>query len=243
MVSTFHDHVHCSIINHLGPLESDPLTPGAGPAQSTKGCVYADPYISCLCVQIRKQQKDHAELIEDYRTKQQQQRALLQPSTAPPVVPQTLSQPMGPMQPHLGGTTPTCVPNVSPGWTQGGRAPGIIAQRMPPALPNAPQAPSHTQAPPTMAQGFTAGPRVPTGGPSGTSGEGAPPPRQVREHFDKKCADQCLDTLVQTSSLRITFFLSSVPSGSSGISVFDQWGTTRASHWLGLQCVRKMLHK
>lgn len=154
-----------------------------------------------LRVQIRKQQKDHSELIEDYRTKQQQ-RVLQQQPTAPPMmpagaapIPQTLlSQPLVPMQPHPGGPAPTRLPNVPPGWTPGGGAPGVIGQRvppllppqMPPALPNAPQAPPHTQTPPTMVPslgappaGFTAGPRGPTGGANGAAGDGAANAPQV----------------------------------------------------------------
>ncbi|KAM8731510.1 histone-lysine N-methyltransferase 2C isoform 5-T5 [Acanthopagrus schlegelii] len=138
--------------------------------------------------QIRKQQKDHAELIEDYRSKQQQQRAL-QPA-AP-----LLSQPPASMQPRPGGPAPARAPNVTPGWPPGARAPGVMAQRMPPhlppqmppALPNTPPAPPHTQSPPVMlpgltapTAGFPAGPRGPTSGPSGAAGDGAS--RQV--NFD-----------------------------------------------------------
>ncbi len=160
--------------------------------------VRRDTSVCCdLCVQIRKQQKDHAELIEDYRTKQQQ-RALQQqqqpaappmmPAGAPPIPQTLLSQPMVSMQPHPGGPTPAHVPNAPSGWTSGSGAPGVMGQRMtpqmPPALPNAPQAPTHTQTPPAMVPGlaastagFTAGPRGPTGGPNGAAGDGAP--RQV----------------------------------------------------------------
>lgn len=110
-------------------------------------------------------------------------------------MPQTLlSQPMVAMQAHPGGPTPGRVTNIPPGWTPGGMAPGLIAQRMPPhlppqmppALPNAPQAPPHTQTPAAIVPGlaaptagFTAGPRGPTGGPNGAAGDGAAPPRQV----------------------------------------------------------------
>ncbi|XP_040921273.1 histone-lysine N-methyltransferase 2C isoform X2 [Toxotes jaculatrix] len=153
--------------------------------------------------QIRKQQKDHAELIEDYRTKQQQQRALQQqqqPPSAPPMmpvgvppIPQTLlSQPMMSIQPHGGGPAPACVPSAPTGWTSGGRAPGAMGQRMPhqlpsqmpPTPPNAPQASPHTQTPPVIVPslasptaGFSTGPQGPTGGPNGASGDGAPTPQ------------------------------------------------------------------
>nr|XP_046227874.1 histone-lysine N-methyltransferase 2C-like isoform X2 [Scatophagus argus] len=132
--------------------------------------------------QIRKQQKDHAELIEDYRTKQQQQRALQQQQhpTPPSMMSQTLlNQPIVSMQPHPSGPTPGRVPTVPPGWTPSGRAPGVIAQRVP-HLPT--QGSPHTQTPPAMVPGFTAGPRGPTVAPSGAAGDGAAPPRQV--NFD-----------------------------------------------------------
>ncbi|XP_069368224.1 histone-lysine N-methyltransferase 2C-like isoform X3 [Paralichthys olivaceus] len=145
--------------------------------------------------QIRKQQKDHTELIDDYRAKQQ--RALQPPATPPMMpteaapIPQTLlSQPMVPMQPHPGGPTQACVTNVSPGWTPGSTGPGALGQRMPPhlppTLPNTPQASPHTQTPvmvaglaaPTAA--FNAGPRGPSGGPTGAAGDGAAPTPQVK---------------------------------------------------------------
>lgn len=106
--------------------------------------------------QIRKQQKNHTELIEDYRTKQQQ-RTLQQPSTSsPPIMHQKLSQPVG-------GPTPSHTPNITASWASGGGAPGVFAQRVPPmALPDPPQPPSHRQTP-----GFTTGTQGPTGGPGG----------------------------------------------------------------------------
>ncbi|KAG8009692.1 Histone-lysine N-methyltransferase 2C [Nibea albiflora] len=144
--------------------------------------------------QIRKQQKDHAELIEDYRTKQQQQRALQQQPAAPPMIPAGAPpQPIVAMQPHPGGPTPACVPNVPPGWSPGGVAPGVIRQRMPlhlpPQMPPAPtQTRPHTQTPPAMVPGlaaqtvaFTAGPRGPAGGPNGAAGDGAAPRQQRLE--------------------------------------------------------------
>lgn len=151
----------------------------------------------CYCVQIRKQQKDHAELIEDYRSKQQQQRAL-QPA-AP-----LLSQPPASMQPRPGGPAPARAPNVTPGWPPGARAPGVMAQRMPPhlppqmppALPNTPPAPPHTQSPPVMlpgltapTAGFPAGPRGPTSGPSGAAGDGAS--RQVTTQSFQSVHEVC----------------------------------------------------
>lgn len=151
-----------------------------------------------FCVQIRKQQKDHAELIEDYRTKQQQQRALQQQPAAPPMMPAgmppLLSQPMVSIQPRPGGPVPARLPNASPLWTPGVGGPGGVGQRMPPhlppqmppALPNAPQAPQHTQTPPAMVPsvaaptpGFIAGPRGPTRGSNGAAADGAAPPHQV----------------------------------------------------------------
>ena len=153
-----------------------------------------------LFVQIRKQQKDHAELIEDYRTKQQQQRALQQkqqqqpaaqlmmPAGAPPIPQTLLSQPMVPLQTH------PSVPNITPGWTAGGGAPATMGQRMPPhlppqmppTLPNASQATPHAQTPPavgpsltTPAAGFSTGPRGPAGVPDGCAGDGSAPTPQV----------------------------------------------------------------
>ncbi|XP_055363689.1 LOW QUALITY PROTEIN: histone-lysine N-methyltransferase 2C-like [Betta splendens] len=144
--------------------------------------------------QIRKQQKDHAELIEEYRAKHQEPRALVQqqPAAPPimtagaPAVPGSLlPQPLVPMLPRQGDPSAIHIPNVSPGWTTGSGAPGVIGQRMPPqiapALPNSPQAP--TQTPPAMVTGlttpkagFTAEPR----GPNGAAVEGAPAIPQVK---------------------------------------------------------------
>ncbi|XP_036437673.1 histone-lysine N-methyltransferase 2C isoform X1 [Colossoma macropomum] len=101
--------------------------------------------------QIRKQQKEHAELIEEYRVKQQQQqqRSLQPPSVmnpmqampgiqgqAPGMMPggPHMGQPMmGPMQPHPGQPNPACMPNM-PGWHPGGPAP-MGGPRMPSHLP------------------------------------------------------------------------------------------------------------
>ncbi|XP_049896001.1 histone-lysine N-methyltransferase 2C-like isoform X2 [Epinephelus moara] len=138
--------------------------------------------------QIRKQQKDHAELIEDYRTKQQQQRA----AAGAPLLP----QPMVSMQSHPGGPTPARIPNAPLGWTPGSEAPaGVMGQRMalhlppqmPPSLPNAPRAALHTHTPPPMVPGlvaptagFTAGPQGPSTGPTGAAADAAAAPPQVK---------------------------------------------------------------
>ncbi|KAM6971552.1 LOW QUALITY PROTEIN: histone-lysine N-methyltransferase 2C-like [Tautogolabrus adspersus] len=148
--------------------------------------------------QIRKQQKDHTELIEDYRTKQQH-RALTQPAGTPimsaggPPVPQTLlPEPMVSIQPHPGGPMPTRLPNVPPGWTPGGGASGVMGQRMPPHLPRqmpptlpiTPQAPQHTPTHPMVpgllapTAGFTAGPQ----GPTGAADDGAATSRQFDDN-------------------------------------------------------------
>ncbi|XP_035986057.1 histone-lysine N-methyltransferase 2C-like [Fundulus heteroclitus] len=132
--------------------------------------------------QIRKQQKDHTELIEDYRTKQQ--RMLQMPSQNP------LGQPTPPPKPHPGG--PTLGP---PGWTPGCSPQGPVGQRMPPhlppqvppALPNNPPGHPHLQTPPSMrpvltapSAGFTARPQGPLEGSTGASGDGATPKPQVK---------------------------------------------------------------
>ncbi|XP_060950226.1 histone-lysine N-methyltransferase 2C-like [Limanda limanda] len=125
--------------------------------------------------QIRKQQKDHTELIDDYRTKHQ---GALQPLAAPPMmptgappVPQTLL-----LQPPPGGPPQTCVTNTSPGWTPGGTGPGALGHRvpphLPPPLPSTPQAPPRTQTPVVVA-GLTAPTAAfSTGGPRGPAGGG-----------------------------------------------------------------------
>uniref|UniRef100_A0A8C2FJX8 Histone-lysine N-methyltransferase 2C n=1 Tax=Cyprinus carpio TaxID=7962 RepID=A0A8C2FJX8_CYPCA len=112
--------------------------------------------------QIRKQQKEHAELIEEYRVKQQQQQQHLQPGVmgpmkampgqAPGMMP--VGPPVGqPMmgsgllmqQPHFG--KPTHMPSV-PGWHPISAGP-MGEPRMPPHLP--PQMPlpnpTHSSAP------------------------------------------------------------------------------------------------
>ncbi|XP_056155239.1 histone-lysine N-methyltransferase 2C [Lampris incognitus] len=122
--------------------------------------------------QIRKQQKEHAELIEDYRNQQQQQRALLQqqphtplmPPAAPPMVQTLLPQNTVPMQPQPGGPTPARIPNIPPAWTPGAghpegsgqRLPPNLPPQMPPVRPNAPQ--PLTQNPAAMVPSLAAPP-------------------------------------------------------------------------------------
>ncbi|XP_051738984.1 histone-lysine N-methyltransferase 2C isoform X6 [Ctenopharyngodon idella] len=134
--------------------------------------------------QIRKQQKEHAELIEEYRVKQQQQQQCLQPGVmgAMKVMPGMQGQPpgmqgqppgvmpvgppigqpmMGPMlpmqQPHFG--KPTRMPSV-PNWHPGATGP-MGGPRMPPHLP--PQMPLPNPAQPLQAQ--PPSPMVPGGKP------------------------------------------------------------------------------
>lgn len=122
--------------------------------------------------QIRKQQKDHAELIEDYQTKHQQ-RPLQTPSgppLMPPMATALMPQQVAPMQP------PPRVPSVGPGaslaWTPaGGVAPGAMPQRMPAHMP------------PQMAPALTPTPQPPAQGPgfiSGPNGAADAPAPQVK---------------------------------------------------------------
>lgn len=115
-------------------------------------------YIFYAFFQIRKQQKEHAELIEEYRVKQQQSNippimsgmhpvpgpAGMVPS-GPPMVPgrpqmvqppvNTMMQmPLHPGQPNA----PSCMPNPPPGWHPGPPMP-MSGPGMPPILP--PQVP------------------------------------------------------------------------------------------------------
>ncbi|MBN3308112.1 KMT2C methyltransferase, partial [Amia calva] len=103
--------------------------------------------------QIRKQQKEHAELIEEYRIKQQQQcslpQALMPGIQAPvplgpggppmsqqsfPMMTQPMPQPMPQQQPpHPGQPTPPRMPNVA-GWHPGAPVP-IPSPRMPAHMP------------------------------------------------------------------------------------------------------------
>ncbi|XP_014874682.1 histone-lysine N-methyltransferase 2C isoform X3 [Poecilia latipinna] len=130
--------------------------------------------------QIRKQQKDHTELIEDYRTKQPQR--MLQ---MPPQMP--LGQVLVPPKPRLGGAAPIHCPNVPSGWTPGSGPP--MGQRMlpqlpahmPPNLPNCPQAPPLIQTTLPMKPVLTAPtpdlttPQGSLGGANGAPGDGATP--------------------------------------------------------------------
>ncbi|XP_053350621.1 histone-lysine N-methyltransferase 2C isoform X4 [Clarias gariepinus] len=118
--------------------------------------------------QIRKQQKEHAELIEEYRVKQQQQRSMqasmmnpMQPMPGMPGQPTGMmpgglhmGQPMmGPMQSHPGQPNPNCMPNMA-GWHPGGPGPiggSRIPSHMPPQMPPAnPGQPPQAQPPPAM---------------------------------------------------------------------------------------------
>uniref|UniRef100_A0A8C8EPH6 Histone-lysine N-methyltransferase 2C n=1 Tax=Oncorhynchus tshawytscha TaxID=74940 RepID=A0A8C8EPH6_ONCTS len=97
--------------------------------------------------QIRKQQKDHAELIEEYRVKQQQlslQAPMMpgMPAHAAPIMPrgpplgQPMMDPMMTMQPHPSQPNLARMPNV-PGWHPGG-APGPMGgpgPRIPAQMP------------------------------------------------------------------------------------------------------------
>ncbi|KAM9077125.1 histone-lysine N-methyltransferase 2C isoform 3-T6 [Megaptera novaeangliae] len=117
--------------------------------------------------QIRKQQKEHAELIEEYRTKQQQrqqQRCAVAPPTAMPGVqpqlplapggpPPTMSQPSFPMAPPqlqhrqrvavlAGHTSPAGMPSL-PGWQPPG-APSHLPLNPPRIQPPVAQLPIKT---------------------------------------------------------------------------------------------------
>ncbi|XP_055086131.1 histone-lysine N-methyltransferase 2C-like isoform X4 [Periophthalmus magnuspinnatus] len=108
--------------------------------------------------QIRKQQKDHSELIEDYRSKLQPRS--LQPPPGAPLMPTTpspgpLVPPGAPVGPGL-MQHPPCVPGLgpgTPGWapTQG-MGPGVMPQRMPPHIP-----PQMGPQPPAQRPGFNTG--------------------------------------------------------------------------------------
>ncbi|XP_055784566.1 histone-lysine N-methyltransferase 2C-like isoform X7 [Salvelinus fontinalis] len=146
--------------------------------------------------QIRKQQKDHAELIEEYRVKQQQLslQAPMMPGMPPmpgmsahaaPMMPREppLGQPMMTMQPHPSQPNLARMPNV-PGWHPGGApgpmgGPGLrIPAQMPPASPaqlHQPQLPPQTQLPPqpqsaSMVPGVKATPAGKGAGTQGASG-------------------------------------------------------------------------
>ncbi|EPY88415.1 hypothetical protein CB1_000174005 [Camelus ferus] len=120
--------------------------------------------------QIRKQQKEHAELIEDYRIKQQQQQQQQQCAMAPPTVmpgvqpqpplvpgapPPTLSQPGFPMVPAqlqhqqhaavIGHSSPARMPSL-PGW-QPASAPSHLPLNPPRVQPPVAQLPIKTCTP------------------------------------------------------------------------------------------------
>nr|XP_054592167.1 histone-lysine N-methyltransferase 2C isoform X4 [Nothobranchius furzeri] len=117
--------------------------------------------------QIRKQQKDHSELIDDYRNKQQlrlqqmpPQKPLPQPHPNPPAQPpkNPLAAPMVPLQHQPDRPAAAFTPNA--GWTSGVGAPGPMGQRPPPALPNNLQDP---QNPPSVVPALAAFPTDPRG--------------------------------------------------------------------------------
>lgn len=101
--------------------------------------------------QIRKQQKEHAELIEEYRVKQQQNNMtpimpVMHPMPGPagmvPSGPPIVQPPMNPimqMPLHPGPQNPpTCMPNPPPGWHPGAPMP-MAGPGMPSIMP--PQVP------------------------------------------------------------------------------------------------------
>ncbi|XP_016019394.2 histone-lysine N-methyltransferase 2C isoform X10 [Rousettus aegyptiacus] len=119
--------------------------------------------------QIRKQQKEHAELIEDYRSKRQQC-ALAPPAGMPGVPPPALGQPGFPLvpqqlQPH---------PAVIPGHSSPARMPGLPGWQPP-------GAPAHLPLNPRIQPPVAQLPMKPcTPAPStvpGASPQGGPPPR------------------------------------------------------------------
>lgn len=138
--------------------------------------------------QIRKQQKEHAELIEDYRIKQQQQQQQQQCTLAPPILmpgvqpqpplvpgatPPTMSQPTFPMVPQQlqhqqhatvisGHSSPARMPSL-PGW-QHNSAPAHL-----------PLNPPRIQPPITQLSIKTCAPAP--GAVSSANPQGGPPPR------------------------------------------------------------------
>ncbi|XP_075811542.1 histone-lysine N-methyltransferase 2C isoform X16 [Microtus pennsylvanicus] len=138
--------------------------------------------------QIRKQQKEHAELIEDYRIKQQQQQQQQQCTLAPPILmpgvqpqpplvpgatPPTMSQPTFPMVPQQlqhqqhaavisGHSSPARMPSL-PGW-QHNNAPAHL-----------PLNPPRIQPPITQLSIKTCAPAP--GAVSSANPQGGPPPR------------------------------------------------------------------
>lgn len=121
--------------------------------------------MSCILFQIRKQQKEHAELIEEYRVKQQQNNMTpimpgMHPMPGPagmvpsgpqmgPGGPPMVQPPMNPMMQmpiHPGQpNAPPCMPNPPPGWHPGAPMP-MSGPGMPPMMP--PQVPVGNQGQP-----------------------------------------------------------------------------------------------
>ncbi|XP_015225199.1 PREDICTED: histone-lysine N-methyltransferase 2C-like [Cyprinodon variegatus] len=133
--------------------------------------------------QIRKQQKDHTELIDDYRTKNQQRILEMPPKN-------TLGQPVGPPKFQPGPPHPGHLPNIPSGCSPSSVPPGPMGQRMPPQIPSTllttPLGPPLNQTPPSNrpvliapVAGFAAGPQGPLGGPGAASGDKATPKPQV----------------------------------------------------------------
>ncbi|XP_034021214.1 LOW QUALITY PROTEIN: uncharacterized protein LOC117505783 [Thalassophryne amazonica] len=126
--------------------------------------------------QIRKQQKDHTELIEDYRSKQEQSAAGTMLLRRQPVA-------------HPVGSTLLHAPNIPTAWAPGARPLGVIGLRMPPQV--APTLPSTTRTlpvivlplpcasvehgPPLCRQ--TSGPNEAARNTAGISGSGVPAPQ------------------------------------------------------------------
>lgn len=105
-------------------------------------------HISYALFQIRKQQKEHAELIEEYRVKQQQNNMapIMHPMPGPtgmvPGGPPVVQPPMNPMMQmplHPGQPNAhSCMPNPPPGWHPGAPMPMSgpgMPHMMPPQVP------------------------------------------------------------------------------------------------------------
>ncbi|CAI9160889.1 unnamed protein product [Rangifer tarandus platyrhynchus] len=133
--------------------------------------------------QIRKQQKEHAELIEDYRIKQQQQQqcAMAPPPTVlpgvqpqPPLVPgappPAMSQPSFPMVPPQ-----LQHPAVMPGHTSPARMPSLPGWQPPSAAPHLPLNPPRIQPPVAQLPIKTCTPAP--GAVSNANPQSGPPPR------------------------------------------------------------------
>ncbi|XP_066241483.1 histone-lysine N-methyltransferase 2C isoform X3 [Saccopteryx leptura] len=117
--------------------------------------------------QIRKQQKEHAELMEDYRIKQQQQQQQQQPPQRTMALP-AVSQPGFPMGPQ-----PLHHPAALPGHSNPAHMPGLPGWQPPGASAHLPLNPARMQPPVTQVplKPCTPGP-VP-----GASPQSGPPPR------------------------------------------------------------------